>query len=123
MTPNDEDRRWRDGVTSAIAALQAGEKHSIEDRETLRREIRESEARLAGDLAGVGQECRDFRVEVRHRWEADERARKEREKEAAEIAQRLEERQDRLKLTTMQRVGLAIAATGPVLAAVGMVVK
>lgn len=75
MTP-DEDGRWRDGITSAVAALQAGERHSIEDREAIRREIRESETRILRAIGEVDEDCKDFRREVKETWGArDERSR------------------------------------------------
>jgi hypothetical protein len=94
MTPYD-DIRWRDGVNAAVAALQAGETHSVEDRETLRREIRAAEQRLARDIAaarveakediaGVAAECREFRASVTQHWDEDDRKRVERAKVAQE---------------------------------------
>ena len=65
-TPTDP--RWRDGVTSAIAALQAGERHSVEDREVLRRDIQDSERRILERVNAVDQECREFRVEAKQAW-------------------------------------------------------
>lgn len=77
------DPRWRDGVTSAIAALQAGERHSIEDREVMRREVRESEARIRREaeetkasilraVEAVDRECKDFHQEAKATWRKSE---------------------------------------------------
>lgn len=57
-------------MTSAIAALQAGERHSVEDREMIRREIRDSEQRILKAVDDVDQACSDFRKEVRGTWQA-----------------------------------------------------
>ncbi len=100
MTP-DDDRRWRDGVTSAIAALQAGERYNVELFETLRREIRESELRQADKIVGVGHECEQFRLEVRERWIEERKERKERE------AQR-----DARALSIWQKAAIAFTIAG-----------
>lgn len=55
-------------MTSAIAALQAGERHSVEDRDTIRREIRDAEERILKAVDDVDKSCRDFRKEVRDTW-------------------------------------------------------
>lgn len=68
---DEEDRKRMDGVISAISALQAGERHALEDRETLRKEIRASERRLAEDISEVQKECELFRAEVRLQWRTD----------------------------------------------------
>jgi hypothetical protein len=71
-------------VTSAIAALQAGERHSIEDREMLRREIHDSEQRIlerVNETRGgilervnaVDDECKRFRREAKQAWESREK--------------------------------------------------
>jgi hypothetical protein len=78
MTP-DDDPRWRDGITSAVAALQAGERHSIEDREVMRREVRDSEARIRREaeetkasilraVEAVDRECKQFHEEAKDTW-------------------------------------------------------
>jgi hypothetical protein len=74
----EEDRRRMDGVLAAISALQAGEKHALEDRDLIRKEIRDARRELSADIATVGDECRDFRKEVRDTWkiDRDERAKR-----------------------------------------------
>lgn len=73
-----DDPRWRDGVTAAIAALQAGESHRKEDIEAIRREIRRSEERVRAELVEVNDECKEFRVEVRERWDQEREERETR---------------------------------------------
>ncbi len=110
MTAED-DRRRLDGFTAAIAALQAGERHSAEDRELIRKEIRDSRRELGKDIAEVGGECAAFRKEVRDAWKQD---REEREKKAKEDAERKD------KDTTSRRLfaGAVLAASATVLAAI-----
>lgn len=74
----EEDRKRMDGVLSAISALQAGERHAIEDRDLIRREIREARRELGKDIAEVGDECEAFRDEVRRAWETDRQDREKR---------------------------------------------
>lgn len=79
MAP-EEERRVVNGLVSAVAALQAGERYGAEDRELIRKEIRDSERRLFEEVADTRQECKDFRVEVRTSWAEDRKARAERER-------------------------------------------
>ncbi len=92
-----------DGVLSAVAALQAGEKHALEDRELIRKEIRDSERRVLKEVAEVGGECAAFRVEVRDAWKAD---REEREKRKASS-----------KLVVVAVIGASATVLGSLIAA------
>lgn len=110
MSP-DDDRRWRDGVSAAIAALQAGERHSVEDRETLRREIRAAEATILKEVGRVDTECREFRHEVRRVWDEakrEQQARDEREDDRA-AARDKEEKTGRRSITAAWIAGGFVA--------------
>lgn len=57
MTPDPEMERDIKGLLSAVAALQAGERHSAEDRELIRSSLRETETRIIAKVVEVDEHC------------------------------------------------------------------
>lgn len=78
MTPTD-DRRVLEGLISAVAALQAGERHTAEDRRAMYDALTATERRLIEAIGEVDDECKEFRGEVRSTWEKERVERKKRE--------------------------------------------
>lgn len=58
MSPNEEERaRDIKGLISAVAALQAGERHAAEDRELIRGDLHATERRILDKVAEVDRHC------------------------------------------------------------------